>query len=121
MTPPQKPEWMELADSDNEKVPTVKNKRRAFVFGVTALVVAAGGVLVAHSNEDLPASADEQVATQTSQATASATPTSSTTPTMSAQAPATKPSIASLPTNSRGDHEGRGDHNGDHDFAGRDD
>lgn len=59
MTPPKKPDWMEIADGDDQVPAVVVKKRRPLVFAMAALLVTLGGVVVAQTNEESPASADE--------------------------------------------------------------
>jgi hypothetical protein len=122
MTPPKKPDWMEIADGDNQPPVKVSKKRRPALFAMTALLVTLGGVVVAQTHEESPASADEMVIPQSSQsattvapAISPSAPTKSVTP--SAPAIATPPNMKSgEEDDERGEHEGRRDHErGEHD------
>jgi hypothetical protein len=141
MTPPNKPEWIELADADS--APEVKKVTRA----LPALVLAAAlsivgvGALVAQSGADTPAIANEQgvsVSMNSSPTAPSATsamasaisPSKSisvSNPSVAANPNAPqKPGIAAMPTG--GDHDDddddhdRKDHDrGDHDDEEGDD
>jgi hypothetical protein len=112
MTPPKKPDWMEIADSDNQLPVAVIKKRRPLVIAMTALLVTIGGVVLAQSNEETPASADEIIAPQSAQSAASVAPA------INPSAPA----IATPPNTKGGDEDGdRGfwerDHDGDRGFG----
>jgi hypothetical protein len=112
MTPPQKPEWMELADADS--VPTIKKKTRLLpaMIASVALAIVGVGAIAAQISDEAPASAIEKVTPQAT--TAAALPvTSKTIPVTPKQ-----PSIASLPKSGGGENEGRGE--GD-DYEGEDD
>ena len=122
MTPPKKPDWMEIADGDNQPPVKVSKKRRPALFAMTALLVTLGGVVVAQTHEESPASADEMVIPQSSQsattvapAISPSAPTKSVTP--SAPAIATPPNMKSgEEDDERGEREGRRDHErGEHD------
>jgi len=143
MTPPNKPEWIELADADS--APQVKKSTRAlpaFVLAA-ALSIIGVGALVAQNGAETPATATEQGvnASVTSAASApSATSTmssavsagksiSASTPNAIANPSAPKQSgIAAMPTGGGDDdddyeregHKDRGDH-GDDDDEGDDD
>ncbi len=111
MTPPNKPEWIELAEAD--AAPQGKKSTRA----LPALVLAAAlsivgvGALVGQSGEKVPA----QVTEQGLSVLASATPAS---PSATSQPIALKqPAIAAMPTGGGDDDDD--DEDDDHD--GRDD
>ena len=130
MTPPQKPEWMELADADS--VPTPKKVSRlipAFI-AAAALAIVGVGAIATQISDEAPASANEQVMpsqSATEPISAQVTPSAATKVPSSRSAvtnPATpnKPSIASLPKSggddeddNRGEHKGRGEHEDDED------
>jgi hypothetical protein len=119
MTPPNKPEWIELAEADS--APQVKKASRA----LPALVLAAAmsivgvGALVANNGTETPATASDQG----SNLSAASAPADPSTP--------KQPSIASLPTGGDDDdddereggegHKNRGDHDDDEDEEGDDD
>ena len=119
MTPPQKPEWMELADADS--VPSTKKSSRilpALIASMALAIVGVGAIANQVTNE-APASATEQLApiqSNSSPAAVQVTPQAA----MAVAAPVTskanpvapkQPSIATLPK-SGGDDEGddRGEH-----------
>jgi hypothetical protein len=121
MTPPNKPEWIELAEAD--AAPQGKKSTRA----LPALVLAAAlsivgvGALVGQSGEKVPA----QVTEQGLSVLASATPAS---PSAISQPSALKqPAIATMPTggdddeDDEDDRHGRGDHDEDEDDEEGDD
>jgi hypothetical protein len=117
MTPPQKPEWMELADADS--VPVIKKKKRFIpaLIASAALAIVGVGAIASQIGEEAPASANEQVLPTQSNSPAAAVPSTPEATTV-AVVPATKkpnlaapkqPSIASLPKNGgREDHEREG-------------
>jgi len=117
MTPPQKPEWMELADADS--VPVIKKKKRFIpaLIASAALAIVGVGAIASQIGEEAPASANEQVLPTQSNSPAAAVPSTPQATTV-AVVPATKkpylatpkqPSIASLPKNGgREDHEREG-------------
>ena len=113
MTPPNKPEWIHLAETDS--APRVKKSARA----LPALVLAAAmsivglGALVAQNGAETPAISSEQgINLSTASAPAA---TSAISPDISTSAPNTtsviqpnapqQPSIASMPTGSGDDDE----------------
>ena len=113
MTPPNKPEWIHLAETDS--APQVKKSARA----LPALVLAAAmsivglGALVAQNGAETPAISSEQgINLSTASAPAA---TSAISPDISTSAPNTtsviqpnapqQPSIASMPTGSGDDDE----------------
>ena len=109
MTPPNKPEWIELAEAD--AAPQGKKSTRA----LPALVLAAAlsivgvGALVGQSGAKVPANATEQGLT----VLASATPAS---PSATSQPIALKqPAIAILPTSGEDDEDDYGDDREDDD------
>jgi len=119
MTPPQKPEWMELADADS--VPSTKKSSRLLpaLLASMALAIVGVGAIANQVTNEAPASATEQLApiqSNSSPAAAQVTPQAA----MAVAAPVTskanpvapkQPSIATLPK-SGGDDEGddRGEH-----------
>jgi hypothetical protein len=112
MTPPQKPEWMELADADS--VPTIKKKTRLIpaLIASVALAIVGLGAIAAQISDEAPASAIEKVAPVA--ATATPVPvTSKANPVKPMQ-----PSIAELPKSGGGENEGRGE---DDEYEGGDD
>jgi hypothetical protein len=132
MTPPNKPEWMELADADS--APSPKKVGRlipAFIAAVAIAIVGVGAIATQISDEP-PASANEQVVpgvSNTSPAAVQVAPeatNSVTQPKSAVSNPETpkKPSIATLPKNGGDDGEegrgGRGEHEDDED-EGEDD
>ncbi|CAB4331062.1 unannotated protein [freshwater metagenome] len=139
MTPPNKPEWIELAEADSAA--QVKKSSRA----LPALVLAAAmsivglGALVAQNGAETPATASDQGANlsvasspaQPSTPSAGASDNSSSAPNPSAVAQPNamkQPSIASMPTGGgddddneregRGNHKDRGDDDDDEDEEG---
>jgi len=121
MTPPQKPEWMELADADS--VPVIKKKTRFIpaLIASAALAIVGVGAIASQITDEAPASATEQIAPVqsnsspaavqvTPQATTVAIPPTNTNPVPPKQSAQPKqPKIAALPSGG-GDDEGRGEH-----------
>ena len=119
MTPPQKPEWMEVADADS--VPSTKKSSRLLpaLLACMALAIVGVGAIANQVTNEAPASATEQLApiqSNSSPAAVQVTPQAA----MAVAAPVTskanpvapkQPSIATLPK-SGGDDEGddRGEH-----------
>jgi hypothetical protein len=117
MTPPNKPEWMELADADS--VPQVKRSTRALPVIVLAVALSIGGIgiLFAQDGTEAPASAE----VQNMAATASSSPTLQSTKSAVNSAPMTnnpsaptsianpsapkKTGIAAMPTGGGDDEE----------------
>ncbi|CAN2225962.1 hypothetical protein MCEPAE42_01341 [Candidatus Nanopelagicaceae bacterium] len=112
MTPPQKPEWMELTDADS--VPTIKKKTRLLpaMIASVALAIVGVGAIAAQISDEAHASAIEKLTPQAT--TAAALPVTSKAIPVSPK----QPSIASLPKSGGGENEGRGE--GD-DYEGEDD
>jgi hypothetical protein len=100
MTPPNKPEWIELAEAD--AAPQGKKSTRA----LPALVLAAAlsivgvGALVGQSGEKVPAQATEQGLS----VLASATPASPNSSAKSLTGTEKQPAIATLPTSGEDDY-----------------
>ena len=106
MTPPQKPEWMELADADS--VPVIKKKTRLIpaLIASVALAIVGVGAIAAQISDEAPASAIEKVAPVATTATPVPV-TSKASPVIPKQ-----PSIAALPNSGRGkddEHESEDD------------
>ena len=110
MTPPKKPEWFEIAESDDGK-PQRKIKRGVRALALTVPLLAIGiGVVLAQSSDESPANAESVSVTANAQPSIAASEDSS----KIVSAP-TQPSIANPPTNSGDDGEFEGEHNrGDH-------
>ena len=120
MTPPKKPEWFEIADSDGGK-PQRKIKRGVRALALTVPLLAIGiGVVLAQSSDEAPARADSIATVASVQPSLAPTPT--------------KSEVIKLPTNVSGDdgefegEHNRGDHNrgehhegGEHEDFGDDD
>ena len=93
MTPPKKPEWFELAESDGGKARTsVKRSARGALLALPLLLIGAG-VVVAQSTDESPA-ITEPVTTLASAA-----------PSMSANVALANPSIAVPPTGGEDDDD----------------
>jgi hypothetical protein len=102
MTPPNKPEWIELADADS--APQTKKVTRAlpaFVLAA-ALSIVGVGALVAQSGAETPANATEQGVS----ASASSSPAEpSATSAIANPSSPSQPGIASVPTGGGDDDE----------------
>jgi hypothetical protein len=96
MTPPKKPEWFELAESDGGKLRTSAKRSARGVLLALPLLLIGVGVVVAQGTDESPASA-EIVTTLASAA-----------PSMSPHVALANPSIATPPTGG-GDDEGEED------------
>ncbi len=93
MTPPKKPEWFELAESDGGKAHTsVKRSARGALLALPLLLIGVG-VVVAQGTDESPVIA-EPVTTLASAA-----------PSMSANVALTNPSIAIPPTGGEDDDD----------------
>ena len=121
MTPPKKPDWMEIADNDGGSInPAPKAKKiRPVLIAATALVLTFGGAVIAQSNQGSPTSIEQSVEQATvPQASQSAT---SVAPAISAPAIATPPNMKGGDDDDddfrEGKHRDRGerDHDGDDD------
>ena len=109
MTPPKKPDWMEIADNDggsNNPVPKAK-KGRSVLVAATALVLTFGGAVIAQSNEDSPTPVEQSIVPQASQSATSVAPaiSSAVTPSPAISAPA----IATPPNMKGGDDDDEDD------------
>ena len=105
MTPPKKPDWMEISDNDggsNNPEPKAK-KGRSVLVAATALVLTFGGAVIAQSNEDSPTPVEQSIVPQASQSATSVAPviSSAVTPAPAISAPA----IATPPNMKGGDDE----------------
>ena len=139
MTPPKKPDWIEIADNDgglNQPAPKAKKSRPVLV-AATALVLTFGGAVVAQTNQGGTGDTQQPQLVQASQSATMATPAlsavtpQSTSPnlTSSIQSPSIKapsiskntlPAIASLPNMNGGDEDDE-DEEDDEDDDDRDD
>lgn len=124
MTPPKKPDWIEIADNDgglNQPAPKAK-KSRPVLIAATALVLTFGGAVVAQTNQGGTGDTQQPQLVQASQSATMATPAlsavtpQSTSPNLSSsvQSPSIKapsiskntlPAIASLPNMNGGDDD----------------
>jgi hypothetical protein len=103
MTPPKKPDWMEIADNDggsNNPAPKAK-KSRPVLIAATALVLTFGGAIIAQSSQDSPASVEQSIVPQASQSATSVAPAISPTGPSATNPPA----IASPPSMKGGDDD----------------
>jgi len=115
MTPPQKPEWMELADADS--VPVIKKKTRFIpaLIASVALAIVGVGAIASQITDEAPASATEQTAPVQSNSPAAAVQSAPQATTVAVVAATKKPnlvapknpSIASLPKNGGGEDDER--------------
>ena len=139
MTPPKKPDWIEIADNDgglNQPAPKAK-KSRPVLIAATALVLTFGGAVVAQTNQGGTGNTQQPLLVQASQSATMATPAlsavtpQSTSPnlTSSIQSPSIKapsiskntlPAIASLPNMNGGDDDDE-DEDDDNDDEDEDD
>ena len=139
MTPPKKPDWIEIADNDgglNQPAPKAK-KSRPVLIAATALVLTFGGAVVAQTNQGGTGDTQQPQLVQASQSATMATPAlsavtpQSTSPnlTSSIQSPSIKapsiskntlPAIASLPNMNGGDDDDE-DEDDDNDDEDEDD
>ena len=76
MTPPKKPDWIEIADNDgglNQPAPKAKKSRPVLV-AATALVLTFGGAVVAQTNQGGTGDTQQPQLVQASQSATMATP-----------------------------------------------
>ena len=76
MTPPKKPDWIEIADNDgglNQPAPKAK-KSRPVLIAATALVLTFGGAVVAQTNQGGTGDTQQPQLVQASQSATMATP-----------------------------------------------
>ncbi len=103
MTPPKKPDWMEIADNDggsNNPAPKAK-KSRPVLIAATALVLTFGGAIIAQSSQDSPTSVEQSIVPQAAQSATSVAPAISPTGPSATNPPA----IASPPSMKGGDDD----------------
>ncbi len=76
MTPPKKPDWMEIADNDggSDRPTSVAKSRRPFFIVATALALTFGGAVIAQSSQDSPTSVEQSIVPQASQSATSVAP-----------------------------------------------
>jgi hypothetical protein len=110
MTPPNKPEWIELADADS--APEVKKVTRA----LPALVLAAAlsivgvGILFAQNGTEAPASAEVQTMAASSTPSASSDPvTPKVAKSLAVTTAPKQPVIAAMPTRGGDDEDDEGE------------
>ncbi len=101
MTPPKKPDWMEIADNDggSDRPTSVAKSRRPFLIVATALALTFGGAFIAQSSQDSPTSVELSIVPQASQSATSVAPAISPTGPSATNPPA----IASPPSMKGGD------------------
>jgi hypothetical protein len=139
MTPPKKPDWIEIADNDgglNQPAPKAK-KSRPVLIAATALVLTFGGAVVAQTNQGGTGDTQQPQLVQASQSATMATPAlsavtpQSTSPSLSSsvQSPLIKapsigkntlPAIATPPNINGGDDDDEDEHD-DHEHDDDDD
>jgi hypothetical protein len=103
MTPPKKPDWMEIADNDSgsDRPTPVAKSRRPFFIVATALAITFGGAVIAQSSQDSPTSVEQSIVPQASQSATSVAPAISPTGPSATNPPA----IASPPSMKGGDDD----------------
>lgn len=112
MCPPEKPEWIELADKDNAASPRKISKKLPVAALVAAAAIIGVGAVLGQTAEESPAQATESVVPSEQISGSTATVAPKATP----AAPRVKTlNIGTLPTK-RGEHEDR-----DHENEGDDD
>jgi hypothetical protein len=81
MTPPKKPDWMEIADNDGGPInpSPVAKKSRPLLVAMAALTLTFGGALVAQTSQHKSGSTEQPLLVQASQSASVATPVSITT------------------------------------------
>ena len=125
MTPPNKPEWIQLAEADSVQTPKKSSRLIPAFIAAAALSIIGVGTVASQISEEPAANATEQVAIVQQIPTASlsvdkATPNAQT-PSANPAAP-TNPSIAVLPKSGGDDeYEGREEHKGRSGHDGEDD
>ncbi|MSV69550.1 MAG: hypothetical protein F2883_02050, partial [Actinobacteria bacterium] len=62
MTPPQKPEWMELADADSVPSPKKVSRLVPALIAAAALAIVGVGAIASQISDEAPANATEQIA-----------------------------------------------------------
>jgi hypothetical protein len=113
MTPPKKPDWIELADSDggSNNLPPVAKKSRPLVVAMATLTLTFGGAVIAQTYQGSSGGSAQPSLVQASQSAAIAT---SVNPVNSVQTPSTKapsigkstvPAIAIPPSMNGGDDD----------------
>jgi hypothetical protein len=103
MTPPKKPDWMEIADNDggsNNPAPKAK-KSRPVLIAATALILTFGGAVIAQSSQDSPTSVEQSIVPQASQSATSVAPAIS----PIGPSATNPPAIASPPSMKGGDND----------------
>ncbi len=130
MTPPKKPDWIELADSDggSNNLPPVAKKSHPLVVAMAALTLTFGGAVIAQTYQGGSGGSTQPSLVQASQSAAIAT---SVNQVKSVQTPSIKapligksavPAIAIPPTMNGGDDDYEDDYEeDDHDDEDRDD
>jgi hypothetical protein len=133
MTPPKKPDWIELADSDggSNNLPPVAKKSHPLVVAMAALILTFGGAVIAQTYQGSSGGSAQPSLVQASQSAAIAT---SVNQVESVQSPSIKapsigkftvPAIAIPPTMNGGDDDDEDDEDDyeedDHDDEDRDD
>ena len=114
MTPPNKPEWIELAEADAALQGKKSTRALPALVLAAAISIVGVGAIVGQSGAKVPANATEQGLT----VAASAAPASPNSAAKSLTGAAKQPSIATLPTSGEDDDD---DEYGDHDDDEHDD
>ena len=94
MTPPKKPDWMEIADNDGgpiNPVPVAK-KSRPLLVAMAVLTLTFGGAVIAQTNQQNPGSTQQPLLVQASQSAPVAIPATS------AIAPVAIPATSAAPS-----------------------
>lgn len=103
MTPPEKPEWIAIAESDQSATPRKISKGLPVIALLAATAIIGIGAVVAQTQEESPANAVES--TSLSLQSSQSPTTSDLVPDKNHAAPA----IGTMPTDSREGFEGEGD------------
>jgi hypothetical protein len=124
MTPPKKPDWMEIADNDgglNNSYPKAK-KSHPVLIAATALVLTFGGAVIAQTNQDQSRSTQQPLLVQASQSVAMASPAvSPVAPNLTSSGKNTIPAIAIPPVMKDDDDDDGDDYDDDDDDGDGDD
>ena len=107
MTPPKKPDWMEIADNDggpNNPAPVAK-KSRPLLVAMAVLTLTFGGAVVAQTSQQNSGDAQQPLLVQASQSASVATPASIASPATPSVKSGVVPAIAMPPSASGEDDE----------------
>jgi hypothetical protein len=118
MTPPKKPDWIEIADNDGgsiNRAPKAK-KSRPLLVAMAALTLTFGGAVIAQTSQQNSGDAQQPLLVQASQSASAATLATIASPATPSVESGVVPAIAMPPSASGGDEEDDYEENKDDEY-----